>query len=379
MLARKILKKLEIECKKDYYKGWDVFDGLNSNVLNKTLLFKLRLWRLFWIQIFKRLPINLRSLFLVPKGYNAKGLALFARGFINLYKIENNAEYLDTIYKLAEIIISQKSKTRKYFCVGYNFFWEARAFSVPAFTPNIIVSSFVGQLFLDMYGVDKNKKWLQYTKQICYFIEHELKLLEKENEICFGYIPGEKTIVHNANLMGADLFARLYKYTFVEKYKQYAIKSAQYSVNSQQNNGAWVYGKRKHHQWVDNFHTGFNLVALKNIQKNLGVNCWEYNIQKGLEYHLQYHFLADMTPKYYDTKLYPIDIHNFAQGIVAFLTFEEYEKAEKLFHKAVKLMWDKQKNYFYYQKNRLYKNKIKYLRWSQAWMFYALSKLNNRQ
>ena len=30
--------------------------------------------------------------------------------------------------------------------------------------------------------------------------------------------------------------------------------------------------------------------------------------------------------------------------------------------------------YFYYQKKRWYKNRINYLRWSQAWMFYALTK-----
>lgn len=31
------------------------------------------------------------------------------------------------------------------------------------------------------------------------------------------------------------------------------------------------------------------------------------------------------------------------------------------------------KGYFYYQKTRWYTNKIPYMRWSQAWMFYALA------
>jgi hypothetical protein len=29
--------------------------------------------------------------------------------------------------------------------------------------------------------------------------------------------------------------------------------------------------------------------------------------------------------------------------------------------------------YFYFQKNKMYTTKIPYMRWSQAWMFYALS------
>ena len=31
--------------------------------------------------------------------------------------------------------------------------------------------------------------------------------------------------------------------------------------------------------------------------------------------------------------------------------------------------------YFYFQEKQLYKNKISYMRWSQAWMLYALSLL----
>jgi len=29
--------------------------------------------------------------------------------------------------------------------------------------------------------------------------------------------------------------------------------------------------------------------------------------------------------------------------------------------------------YFFYQKKRFFKNKISYMRWSQAWMLYALA------
>ena len=31
------------------------------------------------------------------------------------------------------------------------------------------------------------------------------------------------------------------------------------------------------------------------------------------------------------------------------------------------------KGFFYYQKNRFLTNRISYMRWAQAWMFYALS------
>ena len=34
--------------------------------------------------------------------------------------------------------------------------------------------------------------------------------------------------------------------------------------------------------------------------------------------------------------------------------------------------------HFYYQKTKWHTTKIPYIRWSQAWMFYALSLLNSK-
>ena len=370
---RIVLDKLLAQLEADNFKGWDVFDGLNSKLFQKTPFSKSRFFRLLWIQFFKRSPINFRKLTAVHKEYNAKGLALFIRGLINLYKINKDNKYLKEAYKLVDIIISQRAKDRDYFCVGYNFFWEARAFSVPAFTPNMIVSSFVGQSFLDLYDIDKNSEWLTYSEEIGEFIEKELILFESDNQICFGYIPQQDARVHNVNLMGASLFSRLYHLTKNNKYKELAIKSVDYSANAQNENGAWVYGESSYHQWIDNFHTGFNLVTINDAKKYLNSSKWDHALEVGLKYHLENHFLEDMTPKYFNNKLYPLDIHNFAQGIDTFLIFGLKEKAEKLLEKCFGLLWDDKKHYFYYQKYKLYITKINYIRWSQAWMFYALT------
>ena len=373
-----VVHDLEKTISSNTYKGYDIFDGLNSKLFQKTPFYNSRFFRLAWIQLFKRLPINLRALTSVPKGHNAKGLALFIQGYLNLYKKYRKEEYLLKAYKLMEIIINQRAKDRDYFCVGYNFFWEARAFSVPPFKPNIIASSFVAQAFLDLYEIDKNEKWLKYAEEIGIFIEKELKLFESEEELCFGYIPGESARVHNANLMGARLFSHLFAITKTSKYRELSGKSVNYSVNAQRNDGAWVYGERGHHQWVDNFHTGFNLIAIKDVQRYLKTKQWQNSINIGLNYHLKNHFLSDMTPKFYDNKLYPIDIHNFAQGIYTLLTFGYKEKAEQLLKRCIEMMWNNKGNYFYYQKTKWYTNKINYIRWSQAWIFYALSYyLNN--
>ena len=372
-LYQTVLLSLIKQIQNSNYQGWDPFDGLNSKFVRNSFIKDVPLLCLLWIQIFKRSPINFRKIAVVPQNYNVKGLALLIRAYITLYRINEDKIYLEKAIYLAKTILTLKSNNRVHLCFGYNFHWEARAFSVPAFTPNMIVSSFVGQSFLDIYEVTSENIWLKYALDIGDFIETELILSENNDEICFGYIPDEKVVVHNANLMGSCYFGRLNHIVNNSKYKELSFKSSLFTVNRQLLDGSWYYGENDHHKWIDNFHTGFNLVSLKQIQDYLKNNLWLKNIEKGLNFHLKNHFMDDMTPKYYSNRLFPIDIHNYAQGIITTTIFGNFDLAEKLLKNAINNMWDFDKKYFYYQKGRIFTNKINYIRWNQAWMFYAIA------
>ncbi|GAH53520.1 unnamed protein product, partial [marine sediment metagenome] len=54
--------------------------------------------------------------------------------------------------------------------------------------------------------------------------------------------------------------------------------------------------------------------------------------------------------------------------------FDEIDRAEEVLRWTIDKMWNK-KGYFNYQITRFYKNTIPYMRWSQAWMFYAMMKM----
>ncbi|HIP13788.1 MAG TPA: delta-aminolevulinic acid dehydratase, partial [Arcobacter sp.] len=84
----KSFEKLKNYCEAEGFKGWDPYDGLNSKAFKTLKLDKVQFFRLAWIQLFKRNPINLRALMLVPKEYNPKGLGLFLAGYCNLYTID---------------------------------------------------------------------------------------------------------------------------------------------------------------------------------------------------------------------------------------------------------------------------------------------------
>lgn len=152
-----------------------------------------------------------------------------------------------------------------------------------------------------------------------------------------------------------------------------------YSVAALNDDYSWPYGELNHHQFIDNFHTGYNLVALKGWMDYTGEDIWEEQLNKAYQYFLDTFWLEDGCPKYYHNSLYPIDIHCSAQGIVTFLKLREYDErslpmVKKIARWAIDNMQDKE-GYFYYQKTRWYKNKIPYMRWAQAWMLYALAHL----
>ena len=370
-----VFEKLDRFVKNENFKGWDLFDGLNSRLFKNSFLYRSAILRLIWIQVFKRSPFNLRPLTNVPKGYNAKGLGLFASGLIHTDRLSEAAKLLEKLQTMTCNDFQGKSW-------GYNFDWQARAFYVPVGKPNIVTSVFVANAFLDYFEATQNQNALFIGTKTCEFILKHLIQYEDKNRLCFGYIPGETARVQNASMLGAALLARVYSYTQTDLYYEKSRKAMTYSVGALNPDHSWSYGERHHHQFIDNFHTGFNLVALKSWMDYTGEKHWKKELILAYRYFIDTFWLDNGAPKYYHNSLYPIDIHCTAQGIVTCLKLVEYDErsrelAGKIATWAIENMMDK-KGYFYYQKTKYYTNKIPYIRWSQAWMFYALSLLLNR-
>lgn len=372
MLIEKGFDSLYRYIQQEGYKGWDLFDGLNSTIFRTSPFYRSKLFRLAWIQFFKRSPINCRKMALVPKDFNPKGLALFASGLVTIDHLDQAKTLLGHLEKLACSGYSG-------ICWGYNFDWESRAFYAPVGTPNIVSTVFVANAFLDHFDKTGNTKSMRIAQSACDFLLKDLVLFEDRDTLCFAYIPGEKARVHNAYMLGAALLARVFSHTRDSDYYEKSKKAMTYSIKALRPDYSWPYGERHHHQFVDNFHTGFNLVALKEWIAFTDDHIWEEHLKKAYEYFLDNFWLEDGRPKYYNTSLYPIDIHCSAQGIMTCLKLSGYHEqsivmVEKIAKWAVENMQDKS-GYFYYQKSRWYTNHVPYMRWSQAWMFYALANL----
>ncbi len=354
------------------FKGWDPFDGLNSALFGSSPLNRSRLCRLAWLQFFKRCPINLRPVAKVPKGENPKGLALLASASL----LRGNRDQADGfLERLGETACS----SREEWCWGYNFTWQARAFHVPLGTPNMVTSVFVANAFLDRFEIGKREEDLEKARGVCRFIVNELLLQEDADTACFAYIPGESARVHNANMLGAALLARTAALSGSDRLLPLSEKAMRYSVLAMGEDGSWPYGERRHHRFVDNFHTAYNLVSLNDWMAHAPKPLWEDALKRGLRHYLRVFWLKDGTPKYYDTNTYPIDSHCSAMGIAAAaklanLIGDNGEFAERTALWVVRNMQNEDGS-FSYQRHRSFTNRIPYMRWTQCWMAYGLAHL----
>lgn len=361
-----------------HYKGWDPYDGLNSKFLHAIpFVYKSRFIRLAWIQTFKRLPINLRPLLGVEKDYNPKGLGLFLSGYCNLYAIEPKDEYLEKIKFLVDEIMALQSSGWSGSCWGYNFDWQARAFFQPKYTPTVVASTFIGYALLDAYEILRDGKLLKTARSICDFILKDLnRTYDDKGNFAFSYSPLDNTQVFNASLLGSRMLSRVYGYTGEKELIEEAKKSVQFCVDYQQENGAWAYGTLPFHQWIDNFHTGYNLECISEYMRYSGDESYKENVKLGLKYYLETFFTKDGKSKYYDKSLFPIDVHAPAQLVVTLYRLgilkEQKELVDKVLNWTIENMQDNE-GYFYYQIKKRFNSKIPYIRWAQSWMFFAMS------
>lgn len=369
-------------CQERDFAGHDPFDALNSRVFQATPLAQSRNARFIWTQLVKRSPADIRAVIRVPAERNAKGIALFSLAQIanhrQLKTNESEASVRDFLSGLLSMKIVGYSGT----CWGYNFDWQSRNFFAQRGTPTIVPTAFAARALIEA-GQDFQdfQNLRDEARSVCEFILNDLaRTVDAEEELCFSYAPNTNTRIYNASLLAAEVLASVGKQSGEKELIELAERATRYVVNNQQPNGSWTYGAEPKQSWIDNFHTAYVLFSLKRII-DISSRRSEFQpaLERGYEYWKNTFFLADGWPKYYDHDLYPADAHAAASAIVTFIEFRELDNdalrlAQNVATWTIQNLRDS-RGFFYYQRRRFYTVRKPYMRWTQAWMLYALSRL----
>jgi hypothetical protein len=364
------------------FAGYDPFDALNSRVFQSTPFQHSRTARLIWTQLCKRSPLNLRPLVLVPPQKNSKGVALFALAALANYRGRKTIEAETEARELLDDLWQMRIPGYSGAAWGYNFAWQSRNFFAPQGTPMIVPTAFATRALIEAHETFADDNYLQTARSSCDFILEDLKRTgAADGEVCFSYSPLDNTQIFNASLLAAETLASVGALTGETELCNLAIRAARYVIGRQHEDGSWAYGADPGQQWVDNFHTAYVLLSLSRIMKCSPSDEPDIKpaLERGYEFWRERFFLADGWPKYYHDSLYPADAHAAATAIITFLELQELDRgalplAERIAAWTIRNLRDR-RGFFYYQRWRFFTIHTAYMRWTQAWMLYALGRL----
>ncbi|MFL5946359.1 MAG: hypothetical protein ACJ744_15875 [Gaiellaceae bacterium] len=355
-------------------RGWtgsDPYDGLNARRFD-GLLRRTPFGRRVLTQVVRRSPVDLRRVLGVPPGRSAAALASVA----SAYALGADVEKLQRALALLEEL---RCRAFDEPCWGYHFDVQTRVFFYPRGAPNTIATSFAGLALVDAFELTGDAALLERASGVTRFFLRHVPQTPAEGGAFFGYLVGDRTPIHNSNLLVCWLLARVHAHTGDAALREAAEAGVAYTVHHQRDDGSWPYAERPGLRWVDGYHTGYVLDALLACREAGIASATAEAVDRGLDHYRTSLFLADGTPKYTTTSVHPIDIQCVAQGIQTFALAsrtrpELLVHARRVFEVGRRLM-QRPDGAFAYQRERWWTVATPHVRWAAAPMLLALTHL----
>lgn len=335
-------------------------------------------------ELFYRFPVSSRKLLNIQPAINPKAMGLFSSAYLSLYRSSGNPDYLEKSAECLEWLLENPSTTEIGLGWGYPFDWQSTTL-IPANTPNGIVTTAIGDAFWQHYLLYKDQKHLDHCLKVAEFLYTLPADQLDENKICYSYTPLFINHVHNLNLFVAEYLIK----TGMEINKTEWLEAGNYAVNytiaDQHEDGSFDYNgpPEKPQNFIDHYHTGFVLRMLYSIWELTGRQDVYQALEKCLGHYTANFFIEDRIPKLLPHRIYRIDIHSCSEAIycLGLLSSKFPACGDILLNVLSWTVKELQDNtgYFFYGflksrfTGRVYKSKIPYIRWSQAWMLRALA------
>jgi hypothetical protein len=357
--------------------GPDPYEGLNATRMPFAM--RRNPWgRRLVIQTVKRSPVDLRRLLGIRPGRNAVALGSFVASYArNGFLPEEAAR--TRLRRTLTLLREERSPGFEEACWGYHFDVQTRVFFYPRGAPNTIATAFAALGLLDAYERTGTEEALALALGAGDFFLRHVPQTGAGRGAYFGYLAGDRTPIHNANMLASAVLARLWRHSGRADLLHAARAGVEYTVGLQRPDGSWPYGERRGLSWVDNFHTGYVLDCLMECL-DAGIDRGTGDaLSRGLLFYRDALFLADGTPKYTSTSTYPIDVQCAAQGIQTFARaaargLDFGDNAWAVYRYAIaRLLRDD--GAFVFQRRRLWTNRTPHVRWGAAPMLLALTHL----
>jgi rhamnogalacturonyl hydrolase YesR len=377
-LVERSLSRVVSWVERSHYRGYEPADG------NLSFLHSLTFGKVFPMralqQIVLRSPVNVRPFIGVPRHESAIARGYMAWGYLIMSR-RGTVGARNKAVSCLDWLIANPAPRFDEFCWGDPYDYATRGGRRPYGAPLLIWSALIGQAFLDAFESLGDRRYLDVAESVGRWILR-LPVEQTDAGLCLSYNAYRQTSIHNSNAMGAAFLARLGSITGSGEAMARARDAMLYTCSRQRADGSWYYAEDPKFHWIDNFHTGYNLSALRVYQAASQDRTFDEHLVLGTHYFKTRFFEPDGRAKYFHDRTYPIDIQCAAQAIETLTTLSDRDPdclplAARVAEWTVAHMQDED-GHFYFRDLGWMRVKTPLLHWGQATMAKALAVLLNK-
>ena len=325
-----------------------------------------------------RSPFNIRPLLGIRPHTSTKGMGYMAWGYLRRFQASRDPHFAQRATMCLDWLLDHRSPGYDDLCWGNEFTFTTRAGRIPRGEPTIVWSGLIGQAFVDAFEIFGDTRYLEAANSTCDWI---LKLPREQTSTgaCLSYVAFDQVSIHNSNMLGSALLARVGALTGRTEAIDVARQAMRYSCGRQNPDGSWFYGEAPKYHWIDSFHTGYNLDSLKRYIDSTNEQEFAGHLSRGFAYFKQNFFRSDGRTKYMHDRLLPIDIQCAAQAIDTLSLFSASDPGALDLAKRV-AAWtishmQAPEGSFYYRDLGWTKTRTPMFHWGQGTTFKALAHL----
>ncbi len=275
------------------YRAYEPADG------NGSVLFPLtggRVWPMRVLQqAVLRAPFNIRPWLGVRPHESAIGRGYLAWANLLLYRRNAQPRHRTDAEACLDWLVRNRATGYEDFCWGDPYHYATRSGRRPYGEPLLIWCALIGQAFLDAYDLLGDQRDLNVADSVGRWV---LKLPAEQTSTgrCLSYNAYSQSSIHNSNAMGAAFLARLGARLGSEQHLAVAQDAMRYTGARQRPDGSWFYAEDPKYHWIDNFHTGYNLSALKVYRRWSKDTSFDHQLSIGGKYFVANFFEVDGRP-----------------------------------------------------------------------------------
>lgn len=359
------------------YCGYDPYDALKSSLMSSGGMNSSSFTGFLLQQFVKRFPLNIRPLLRIPKGHNPVTLGLCIHAYTNL-ALAGMIDAEEAKGLIKALIIRLEAMMQEGYhgsCWGYDFPWQSRHFSVPAYQPSVVATGIIINGIYEYFKWSGDKHAAEHCKSAAAFVMNDLNRIdETDKKFCFSYTPFDRYPVYNANMKAVRILTQANSLQASSTMVTTAGQAMRFTMEAQNNDGSWFYAPGNNGMWIDSYHSGYILECASAYEALCGNREWHEAIKIGYSFFRKHFISEDGGPKFFHNKDFPVDCTSASQIILTLTEFGNREEALQAALYMIREMQSKSGN-FYFRKYYWYTRREAFMRWSDAWMFSALARL----